>query len=680
MAEFRVDEEGGDGYGRLGTLDLPSHTVDTPALFPVINLIGGTTKESGGVWRRMRDRLISAERLQGIMFQAMSFTDYGVSPHNLNNFWRKETFHEKFRNLDAPVFIDSGGFKLMNSDTFSDAPTDGGVENKWGLYTNPESILGLQLDFGADIIATLDYPVPPNLNQQEREERMWKSIESAIGCLQLLDNPDQFGSESLLNPTVAERIQTGGFDPEKGGQSKPGVYVAIHGHDDEWVSWYVQKFLERVEEESLEELFDGFAIGSLVPLRSSIDVLVNIVNGAKQAIRGKNLENEIGLHVFGVGGKQVGLLSLLGADSFDCSSHMQTAQYKKYTKPSTWEHLHLDDLEEHLENGEFPCDIERCPLCNSDSEVDYELLQEELNLNLGYHETEARKERGEWIKSDYYAILAGHNFEVYNDELQRVRDAIAEGRLLEYVVGFAREHPDIAKGLKQAQVQDETNQLTEDLRELGATDLIPGPTLASDQKKLTEWGAGVEDLNETRSISLKHTPSSFDILRQKYSPPEEDDVLLLIPCSQAKPYSISRTHSVLWNKLGERTDRIHKVTISGMYGPVPVEKEQEEAVLEYEYVLANEDNRQRKLVTKRLKEYLERYGDEYDHIVGYCASSNYRQVIEDAIEAYGRGEVFPRNPRALQLTEHFRNTNIQQLIDYLDENPVVENSKEATQN
>jgi 7-cyano-7-deazaguanine tRNA-ribosyltransferase len=669
MSVFRVDEEGDDGYGRLGTLDLPSYSVDTPALFPVINLIGGTTKKSGGVWRRMRDRLMSAERLQGIMFQAMSFIDYGVSPKNLNEFWRTETFHEKFEELSAPVFIDSGGFKLMNSDTFGAAPSEGGAKNEWGLYTNPESILGLQLDFGADIIATLDYPVPPNLNAEEREERMLKSIESSIRCLQLLDDPSQLDPDTFLNPTVAERIQSGGFNPENGGQERPGVYVAIHGHDDEWVSWYVQKFIERVEEEDLEGSFEGFAIGSLVPLRSSIDVLVNIVNGAKQAIKQKGLDDEVGIHVFGVGGKQVGLLSLLGADSFDCSSHMQTAMYKKYLIPETWEHIKLDDLEPRLDDGQFPCSLEHCPLCSGEYDIDYELLNEELNLSLDYDERQARKANDEWIKSDYYALLAGHNFEVYNAELQRVRDAISDGRLLEYVVNLARDHADIAKGLKQAQVQDPTNQLTKDLRELGAEDLIPGPWLRSEQKQLTEWGGGASDLEPTQTISLKHRPSDFYVLQQKFEPPSEKDVLLLIPCSQVKPYSESRTHSVLWDKLGSKTRRIHKVTVSGMYGPVPQEMEEKEPVLEYEYVLANEDTKQRELVTKRVTEYLEQYGEEYDHIVGYVASSNYRQVIEDAFTAYGRGEVFPRNPRALQLTEHFRNENIQQLIDYLEEHP-----------
>jgi predicted RNA-binding protein len=104
-----------------------------------------------------------------------------------------------------------------------------------------------------------------------------------------------------------------------------------------------------------------------------------------------------------------------------------------------------------------------------------------------------------------------------------------------------------------------------------------------------------------------------------------------------------------------------------MYGPVPVECEQQQPVLEYDYVLAKEDGDQIELVTKRVRDYLEEYGSEYDLVLGYVTNKTYRQVIEDAFEAYGRGTVLPRNPRALQLTEFFRNNNIDQLIQTLDE-------------
>lgn len=670
MSEFRVDAVGEDGYGRLGTLDIPHGPVDTPALFPVINMIGGTTVKSGGVWRRMRDNLIADEHLQGVMFQAMSFTDYGVSPENLNEIWRSETFHEKFSELEAPVFIDSGGFKLMNSNTFGAAPKEGGSENNWGIYTNPESILGLQLDFGGDIIATLDYPIPPKLNDEEKTDRMERSIESAVECLRLLENPEQIERDAVVNEDALDRL----IERENDDQL-PGVYIALHGHDYETINWYVANFLDRIEDEDVSQSFEGFAIGSLVPLRSSVDVLVDIVQGARDAIP-EHLSEEIALHVFGVGGKQVGLLSLLGADSFDCSSHMQTAMYKKYLIPDTWEHAKLDEMDEHLVDGELPCSLEHCTLCGPDGSTTYEELQEELSKDLSYDERQERKANGEWIKSDYYAALARHNFEVYNSELEQVREAIAEGRLLEYVVEFARDHSDIEKGLKQAQVRD--TEMRSDLSDMDAHDVIVGPEQTSAQTDLSEWGIDVESSNQARSISLEYGPNSFNILNRRYTPPENKDILLVIPCSQQKPYRESRTHSVLMNKLGDRRERVHKVTVSGMYGPVPEEKEEEDEVLGYEYVLADEDKQQQELVTDRLGEYLETFGDQYDEIVGYVASTNYREVIEDAFDRYGRGSVFPRNPRALQLTEHFRNSNINELLDYLDEVQDREPSNQRT--
>jgi queuine/archaeosine tRNA-ribosyltransferase len=659
MASFRVKTFGDDGYGRLGELDVTHGPVETPALFPVVNMIGGTTEESGGVWRRMREKLIDKDHLQGIMFQAMSFTDYGVSPENLNDFWRQQTFHERFDDLDAPVFIDSGGFKLMNSSTFGEAPEEGGLTNEWGLYTDPKSILGLQLDFGADIVATLDYPIPPNLKDEEKVERMNKSIDSAVECLQIVENPDLLEEKFNINERAATRLRE-----RKASGDEPSVYVALHGHDYETINWYVGTFLERVSELEVGSSFEGFAVGSLVPLRDSIDVLVDIVQGAKDAIPERRAD-EVGLHVFGVGGKQVGLLSLLGVDTFDCSTHMQTARYKKYLHPTTWTHHKLDELDEFLEtDGSFPCDLPNCLLCQDD-DLDYGTLIELLNRDYDYKEVQERKANDEPIKSDYYALLARHNFEVYNEEMRRVRDAIRDGTLLDYVIGFAREHDDIKKGLKEAQVRDKGLQTAIEAR--NAYDLLPGSTLKSDQAKLSDWDAGIDESAKPQRISLKHTPNDFDVRMHDHEPPAHKSVLLLVPCSQKKPYSKSRTHSVLYDKLRPNVRLVYKVTISGMYGPVPEDCERLQPVLEYDYVLAKEDREQIALVTERVRDYLETHGDQFDHIVGYVTSKTYRNVIETAFEDYGRGEVFPRDPKALQLTEFFRNTNIAELTAYLDE-------------
>ncbi|XGI83054.1 tRNA-guanine transglycosylase [Halorutilales archaeon Cl-col2-1] len=657
MTEFSIDEVSDDGYGRLGTLSVRNGEVNTPALFPVINLIGGTTLDSGSIWRHFRDNILDEDDLQGIMFQAMSFTEYGVSPKNLNEKWRKKTLREHLESrvdMNAPLFIDSGGFKLMNSKTFGLAPDEGGEENEWGIYTDPDSILKLQTDFGADIIATLDYPIPQNLKEGEKIDRMNQSIESAVRCLKLIEGPDKIEIRSEQDKESIRRLK------KQKKVADPAVFVAIHGHDYETMNWYVMNFLERIEEENVQQPFHGFAIGSLVPLRSKTKTLVDIIQGAKDAIP-EEKKDKIALHSFGVGGKQAGILSLLGVDSFDCSSHVQAAKFRKYIIPETWERVELSELAE--EKDTFPCNIDGCPLCSEESEA----LDEEGNrLSLKklneYIEREPTYGTDGFTKSKYYGWLARHNFEVYNREVRRVQEAIKNGNLLDYVIEFAREDNGIQKGLKQAQVRDE--KLRKDIEDRGDYDLLPGSKMTKHQSKLDRFDAGVKGGTTNRTISLEHGANSFNILQRNYSPPDKP-ILLILPCSKEKPYGSSRTQRAVLDEVSSMRNDIHKVTLSGMFGPVPEEYEEEQAVLEYEYVLTSEDEGQKDLITKRLTEYLEQYGDEYDEILGYVVSKNYREAVDEAFSRYGDGTVLPDDPNILKLREHFRKSNIEELVSHL---------------
>jgi predicted RNA-binding protein len=85
------------------------------------------------------------------------------------------------------------------------------------------------------------------------------------------------------------------------------------------------------------------------------------------------------------------------------------------------------------------------------------------------------------------------------------------------------------------------------------------------------------------TISLTNDPCAFDITRHPdYEVPSGKDRLLLVPCSQAKPYRTSRSHSGIFRFLrqhvGEDLECCHKVSISGLYGPVPRELEDLEPV------------------------------------------------------------------------------------------------------
>ncbi|MFC7020418.1 MULTISPECIES: tRNA-guanine transglycosylase [Haloarcula] len=626
MSAFRT--LGKATYGRRGEIDTPAGRIQTPELLPVVNLIGGTTTESGGIWRYTRRHLFESDSVQGIMFQAMSFLDYNLTPDNLEE-WREKPLKQHFEEsdvepgFDQPLFIDSGGFKLMNSTKFGQTPGEGGSENDWDIYTNPESILDLQLDYGADIIATLDFPIPQNLNKEETTERMEKSIDNAVETLQLLD-------ERELEET-------------------PSMYVAIHGHNYEDVNWYVSQFLDRADE--LDEAFEGFALGSLVPLSSSPDTLVDIVQGARDAIP-EDRYDEIAFHVFGISGRLCPLLSLLGVDTFDSRSYQYAARNKKFIHPDTWQRISLDQIDDW---DDWPCDCQACQNIHLD-DMRHALLESEVSNK------PIEGEHGTHFKSEYYAQIAHHNFELYSRQMQQVRNAIDEGRLLERVANFAQGKNIVEKGLKRAQLHNP--ELREQLADIGYEGLVAGPDDETFQTKLSSFLEGVEDTTrKKRTISLKHGPNDFDILqRNDYQPPSEADVLLILPCSQEKPYSESRTHQAVLSRLEDYRERYHKVSISGLYGPVPEDFEEADPVMSYEYVLTTADDDQVELVANRLARYLNRYGEQFDQIIAYTTNKAYRRAIDTAFNRYGRGEIYPSDPRALQLTEHFRNENIDELV------------------
>jgi tRNA-guanine family transglycosylase len=606
-------------HGRSGAITTPHGAVSTPAFFPVINFIGGPTTNSGGIWSRVRNTLFDDPRFQGALYQAMGFTDFSVSSETMDEHWRTQSMHAHYPEFEKPLFVDSGGFKLLNSETFGSPPETGGDPNEYGIYTNPESILELQRDYGADIIATLDYPIPPNLKEDEKTERMEKSIQSAIRCLALLDEWD--------------------WDVT--------VYVAIHGHDYETINWYVSQVLD--EAGTRADRIAGFAIGSLVPLREKVDVLVDIVQGATDALP-DDRRDEFGLHVFGVSGRVCPLLSLLGVDSFDSSAYIQTSRYKKAIHPETWERFAVGEIDDPSW------------LIDEAFSTSYDEMMAVLNADTSYKPINGH------MKSDFYAMLAHHNFLVYNREVERTRDAIRDDALLEYVVSVADSTAEVAKGIKRAQLRDD--QLVRRLEAGGFDRHLAGPDVTTHQTTISRYGddeyIATAD-TENRTISLKHTAEDFDVRQHGYQIPADSRVLLIIPCSQQKPYRESRTQQAVLSAVTDHEAIIEKVTVSGLYGPVPAQFEEAPPVLEYEYVLTTTDEGQMELVTGRLVEFLERYADDVDLVVGYAASRAYREVIAAAFERAGVGELYPTDPAQRKLTEHFRRTNLAELTDRLDE-------------
>ena len=127
-------------------------------------------------------------------------------------------------------------------------------------------------------------------------------------------------------------------------------------------------------------------------------------------------------------------------------------------------------------------------------------------------------------------------------------------------------------------------------------------------------------------MDLGLTRDAFSV-PSSYKPSEEKEILLLLSCTKDKPYGNSISRRTILNSLN-KDQRIHVVTISGFYGPVPEEFEEEDEILGYDYELKESAVDQSKFVFERLTDYLNRYSNCYRSIMAYVTTKAYRNVVQ----------------------------------------------------
>ena len=173
-----------------------------------------------------------------------------------------------------------------------------------------------------------------------------------------------------------------------------------------------------------------------------------------------------------------------------------------------------------------------------------------------------------------------------------------------------------------------------------------------------------------QTVSLAYTPDDFRVPCD-YKVPERKEILLVIPCAGKKPYSLSRTHTMVANRLqtafGEGQKRIHKITLSGLYGPVPEEFETEDAVVRYDFQLSPKNKAQIEQCATRLVNYLEKYGHNYVLAVGYATSRAYRKVLTLTEERFPGFILLPKELKQKRLAEFFRHTNLDTLVEAIQD-------------
>ena len=586
--------------GRIGELHLQRNGIalpplSTPILYPVLAFMTSTSTNGGGIWKYLLKDVMKHN--VPILSQVLHFLDFNLTGNTIG-YWREKSMRERYLApngpYDAPMFLDSGGFKLLYNAGLS--------LSEFGIHkeTEADDILDFQLGLGGDIVASLDYPLPPGLVRSEAEIRMDRSLQNAFRVAERLAEMD--------NP--------------------PYLYICCHGQSREDIQNYVTQVFERLAEVPSF----GLAVGSLVPLRGENDSeVLSRICGVLDAIP-ESAREQTPIHAFGVSGNLTPILAYLGVDSLDSTSYIQAARSQSYSHPATQKKLKI------LELDSMEC---TCRVCRKTS---LEEMQQAFMEPRSYRRTSTGK-----YKSYYYAKIALHNFEMEVKTLDNMVRAIETDNSLEALVNYASK----ARG-----VQEAVSWLVENNNEFAAK---MSKTVVSFPRPITTQPT-------KQTLSLNYTPDSFSI-PPDYQPSPEKRILLTIPCAGKKPYSLSRTHSIVNTKLrtafGEDQQFIHKITLSGLYGPVPEEFELEEAVVRYDFQLLPQNTAQIQLGVDRFNAYLNCHKAHYELIVGYATSRAYRKVLEMVQKQHQDLILLPTKPKQKRLSEFFRHIHLDELIEIL---------------
>ncbi|MWG36107.1 tRNA-guanine transglycosylase [Halomarina oriensis] len=276
---------------RRRTLDLPHGTLDTPVLFPVRNIGKRSSDNTPEYVESIPDFPVAMINTRSI--------------RNRTPMWERLTGGRSLREEmgvpdDTIVFADSGGFDFASKE----------------VDTTPERTLDTQRQLEADVYGTVDLPLSREKRAAENQRRIEQSIQYA------LEASDRHDDDALL-------------------------FASIHGYDPETIRNSI-RYLER------RGTFDGYALGSMVPIRTDYRKVTKLILAARTA-------TEKPLHVYGLGGcAYLSLLLYLGVDSFDSSSFIRGASHRNYLIPG-FGREELRDIE-NLER--LPCP---CPICGQRS-------------------------------------------------------------------------------------------------------------------------------------------------------------------------------------------------------------------------------------------------------------------------------------------------------------------------
>jgi 7-cyano-7-deazaguanine tRNA-ribosyltransferase len=263
--------------------------------------------------------------------------------------------------------------------------------------------------------------------------------------------------------------------------------------------------------------FQIHALGSPTPVMEQykFDTLVDMIAAAKM-----NLPPDRPLHLFGAGHPFMFALAVaLGCDMFDSAAYALFARQDRYLTESGTTRLE--------EMQYFPCS---CPVCNR---------------------TDPETVRG-LPKEERLKLLAEHNLHVSFCELRTIKEAIVEGRLWEHLEQRAHGHPSLLQALKKVTKYSEYMEKQSPVTKKGGIFFFSSLGLA-------------------RPEVVRYRKR----LLERYSPPAQTKILLLLPQTMKKPFHDSKEQETVRNQLQQAIDEkiglVHFCTYAAPFGVIPTE-------------------------------------------------------------------------------------------------------------
>ena len=209
-------------------------------------------------------------------------------------------------------------------------------------------------------------------------------------------------------------------------------------------------------------------------------------------------------------------------------------------------------------------------------------------------------------------LIAKHNTLLLEKELKKVKEHIRAGSLREYVELKVRSSPFFTAVLRILDLENE--------------EYFERRTPVA-----RNHGMMANTMESLKRVEVKRFASR---VQERYEPPKRK-ILLLLPCSARKPYSLSPSHKKFVEAIGPSRGRIHELILTSPLGVVPRELEVIYPAAFYDIpVTGYWDAEERDWVSSCLRAYLEQNAKKYDQIVAHLSGA-YKELCSRVADELG---------------------------------------------